>query len=191
MDLSAAFKTEVYRPVVTIVIPGIVALAPLACYITVRYPGVHEFASSHTLMATIACLLAVIAAGFFLEDLGSLVESRLWEPIQGDTEGLMKDWYEYLRLAFAVEPLGQKYIGTVVMRLKFELSFGIALIICGLGFTWLNYAISVGFPGLAIIAFFILAAYLLYESFQSTKLLRKTRHELLTGIKVIGKAGDG
>ena len=51
------------------------------------------------------------------------------------------EWYSYLRLAFRVEPVGQRYLRTLVLRLKFELNASLALVIagCGLPFTHIQF----------------------------------------------------
>ncbi len=185
MDLSATFKNEVYRPVVTIVIPGLVALTPYVYLLFASQPPLYAFAMKQTVFTGLVGVLAVIAVGFLLEDLGSLIESRVWEPLQKNREELMEEWYEYLRLSFTTEPVGQKYISRVVMRMKFELSFSLSLVFCGVGSIWLKYRLATGISVVAILVMFGVAAYLLWESFNSSKMLRKIRHELLKGVKAV------
>jgi hypothetical protein len=37
-----------------------------------------------------------------------------------------KEWFDYLRLAFEREPVGHRYLRTLVLRLKFELGMAVA-----------------------------------------------------------------
>ena len=183
MNLSGIFKTEVYRPVVTIVIPGIVALAPFAYLFEEAYPHFVVFAKDFQSLAAIACLLAVIAAGFLLEDLGSLLESRVLDKFHSDKDQMLEDWYDYLRLAFETEPIGARYISSVVFRFKFELSFGIALLIAEVGCIILKFTTVPDFPISVLLVVPVICAYFIWESNSSSILLAKLRRELLKGCK--------
>jgi hypothetical protein len=188
MDLSAAFKTEVYRPVVTVVIPAVIALTPWMVVVAHAYPKLLSLAATNQGLFAVLCLLLVVATGFLLEDIGSRIEADLWERLQGDRDDLYEEWHRYLRLAFVTEPQGQKYLGTIVMRLKFELSTSVALFVCASGCVVLRVNLGVAIPWFVSSALVALGVYLLWESYCSSKLLRKVRHELLKDIKVVGNA---
>jgi hypothetical protein len=93
LDLSAAFKTEVYRPIVTIVIPGAIALVPLGYYLNARYSGLRIFGDDHPLLTSVTVLLAAIALGFLFEDIGSRIENDLWERALGKCPRARREWY--------------------------------------------------------------------------------------------------
>jgi hypothetical protein len=74
--VTAVFQSEVFRPIVTLVVPGFFAISTFA--------------------------------------------------IGGGSERHREDGFDYLRLAFDEEPVGQRYIRTLVLRLKFELGMTVA-----------------------------------------------------------------
>jgi hypothetical protein len=184
VEIASPLKPETFRPFATLVIPGTAATAPYIAGLAYRSPAIRAFVQDHELIFGTLCLLVVVAAGFVLEDVGSRIEKRAWLPLQGDAneEGI---WWEYLRTAFIHEPVGQRYLRTIVLRLKFELSFGLSLIPMWLGFLWLNRQVEV-IPGSLWCAFsiltFLLCAVLLFESYRSTVLLTRIRRELAKSI---------
>ena len=74
---------------------------------------------------TIAAIIALgIFCGLVLEDFGARIEDCLFRrrfPDDKEKEARYQDWYDYLRLAYDVEPVGFRYLSTLVLRLKFEL----------------------------------------------------------------------
>jgi hypothetical protein len=184
MDLSSTFKSEVYRPIVTVLIPGATALAPYLFILNHKYSGISAFAEKYTAISSVIILLLSIVAGFILENIGARIESNLWDNMQSDNNTHKEEWYKYLRTAFLHEPVGQRYLRTVTLRMKFELSFGVSIIPVCLGFLWL-YNIGLIdcsvliYSGLSLAALFF---YLMCESYSSSKVLSSLRKELLSGV---------
>ena len=79
MDLSSTFKTEVYRPVVTILIPGGFALLPFGFIAMHHIAVLGELVVKHAAISSILAILAAIAIGFLLENFGALIESKIWD----------------------------------------------------------------------------------------------------------------
>lgn len=186
MNLSSTFQAEVFRPVATIAVPGVAAVIPYILILTYKYPDLLKFWDKHELTFITISVLWVIAAGLILEDIGSEIE-LLWDRCLKKRSGKRHDaeWYQYLSITFEHEPIGHKYLRTVTLRMKFELAFSISLIPFWAGVLWLhsmaplfsarNAAIASGFV-------LMLCAYLLRESYNSSALLAKLRHELLKGV---------
>ena len=179
MDLSATFKTEVYRPVVTIAIPGAISSVPIGYYLAATQPDLRTFGDGHPFLTSVTVLLAVIALGFLFEDLGSRVENGIWERLQGKSDRATQEWYAYLRLAPNPEPIGFKYIRTIVTRMKFEISTALALVACVLELFWLRCGGHAEVPVALFFSLVVAGVYLCIESYASCKLLRTLRHEML------------
>ena len=77
--------------------------------------------ANHT-ETTLLLVLASIGAGLIVEDVGSRIESlyfdkRLARTAEFSTHST--EWFQYLRLAFRVEPIGQRYLRAILLRFKF------------------------------------------------------------------------
>jgi hypothetical protein len=132
-------------------------------------------------------LIAMIFAGMFFEDLGSHFESFLDERADKRTQGQhFKVWFAYLRTAFVADPMGRRYIRTLVLRLKFELATAFAMISAGLGVVWLSL---LGLSCRAMIVSVLLAvaftAWAVWESYNTHCALATTREELLKDIRIV------
>ena len=186
MDVTSAFKTEVLRPLVAIVIPGAFAIAPYTVLLGYYVPGTFDFWDDHPSAVVAIIVVAAIAAGLVLDDIGSHIESRYWdEKLEKAKPGHKQRWKEYLALELKDEVIGQRYLRGRVEWLKFELSMAPALLSFIAGLTWLqciyHFIRWPGFAGLA--AFFLaLAAFLLRESFVTACLLAETREIILTAM---------
>jgi hypothetical protein len=188
MDISSVFKTEVFRPVVITLVPGVAAIAPYFFLLDHYFPGAASVVAEHETTAVILVVLAAIGVGYILEDLGSRIESLIWGRLKDAAGQDDAEWFSYLRTSFKSEPIGQKYIGDLVLRMKFENSSCPALLLLACGIIWLRCVgyIQATLPVVAVVlAIIVLAAYLLYESIESTRLLRTVRKHLLLGVNVV------
>jgi hypothetical protein len=78
MNFFAAFQSEVFRPLVTILIPGGLALSSWMVAILWKFPAVKDLIGrNHTETAWILVLL-MTAIGIMIEDWGARVESA-WD----------------------------------------------------------------------------------------------------------------
>lgn len=186
MDISSVFKTEVFRPIVITLVPGLMAVVPYLFIVHYYFPNIASLFSKHSSAFIIVVLLVCIAFGQILEDFGSLIETAMWKWVVGSKHD-NEIWNEFLRTHFVKEPIGLRYMRTIVLRMKFENSFIAALCFFSAGIFWLGI---VGFIGrhahvlLILAVTFLLILYLAYESYESAKLLKEQRINLLKGVIV-------
>jgi hypothetical protein len=125
----------------------------------------------------------VLFLGLLCEEIGSHLEEH-FDRRRDRMNGTHKaNWHKYLRLAFHLEPVGQHYLRTVLLRLKFELG---SMTACGfalLGIWWLpiHWKTRLLWSGLAL----VLGAFLCYEAWASHQLLGEIREDLLGDITEI------
>jgi hypothetical protein len=113
------------------------------------------------------------------EDLGARLEQCFDKRLakQPGYEGHLEEWFKYLRIAFDKEPVGQRYLKTLVLRLKFELGMTIASLpfaggaLCLQAPCW--WRVGIFCFALGAFAFFWL------EAKSSNKALSDLRRELL------------
>lgn len=182
MDPTAAFRNEVFRPLVTLVVPGATALAPYVILLRVRQFEVRQFWNDHTTSAFLVTALAAITVGLILEGVGARIETAWDARLDKQVKGHTDTWYKYLRLTLVSEPIGQRYLRTITLALKFELAMAAALPLMYVGLLWLDRSIDLfGWKGAFIIGMLVavLTAYLLYESWSSSKVLSRVRQELV------------
>jgi hypothetical protein len=139
MDIEKAANREVFRPLVSIFIPGAVAITPYLIVAQHRVPGIDAFWKDHDGVFVTLIIASAIAAGLAMEDIGASIEFYLVDAILTRKRPKHRDdWKEYLQLKIKDEYIGQRYIRDLVIRLKFELSMSPALIICWLGLIWVQ-----------------------------------------------------
>ena len=118
-------------------------------------------------------LVVVLSVGLVLEDIGARIEQHWDKKINAKGS-----WVSYLKLELRDELVGQRYLRTVLTRLKFELAFAPALISFAIGIIWLQclYDLWTGRAFVISLTFIlILSLYSLYESYCSSKCLDDTR----------------
>ncbi len=129
----------------------------------------------------------MIFAGLVFEDFGSWWESQMDKRADSKTSGRHnKEWFDYLRSAFVSDPIGRRYLRTLVMRLKFELGVAYSMISAAFGLIWLVW---LGVSCRTAIPFWVIAAgfstWGLLEASQTHKALALTRSELLKDIRIV------
>jgi len=96
-----------------------------------QLPEYDKFYGKYSLLVN-ACLFAlVVIVGSVFEGLSTLVEVR-WDKEREATYGVEKNWYDYLALVCAAEPVGFQYISRTVTSLYFELAMMWASVLFGL-----------------------------------------------------------
>ena len=142
-DVFSAFGNEVFRPLVTLLLPGAIAFSTWFTCLLQRYAGFYGVVNGNRTESSLVLVLVMIFVGLVIEDVGSRWESRLDHKLNASTNGAFDaTWLAYLRLAFQTEPTGRRYLRALVMRLKFELSAFIALLISAPGLWWMDIPIS-------------------------------------------------
>jgi hypothetical protein len=122
-EFVSAFSSEVFRPLVTLIAPGAFALSTWSIGAFSKFEVLRHLAQQHRPEAVVLFVFACLLVGLLLEAVGSTVEGELfdkWIVKKQGREKHMQEWYEYLRLAFRVEPVGHRYMRTLVLHLKWN-----------------------------------------------------------------------
>jgi uncharacterized membrane protein YbhN (UPF0104 family) len=194
MDPLSAFRTEVLRPIVTIVVPGAIATGPFVLLAGYYFPQTHNLWEQHPSAFVTILTVCVLAIGLILEDLGGHIEKDLWDcKIKKKYQRQDEDWDKYLQLRLQDEIVGQRYIQDIKTRMKFELSMVPALLTFLVGLIWTNaqYNLWSLFGGIvSSMIILLIAAYLAYESFLSAEILSRTRKLILDAATGITKTDE-
>jgi hypothetical protein len=178
-ELTAVFQDEIFHAVVCLVVPGFYAMSTVSIVGWQRIPGLPQLVDGHPGTTGIIMLLAFVTCGLIMEEFGSRIEILLdsWLAKVPGHEQHLTEWFDYLRLAFKVEPVGQHYLRTLVLRLKFELGMAVASLPCAFGAVWLEFR---SFWRFAIVVFAVITCvYFFLEAKSSVKTLSELRHEML------------
>lgn len=190
MDLISGLKSELFRPLVTLVVPGAIALGPYVIVTRSKVPPVAAFWASEPAGFVTILLVAVLAGGLILEDVGSRIET-LWDRVNAKQESsLQAEWHAYLQLQDTKDSAGQHYLDSLLLRMKFELSMAPALLLHAIGLIWIN-AIHRLFTttsmGLLAGGITLLALYLLWESRSSAVNLIRVRRDIIATCRRRGR----
>ncbi len=188
MNFFAAFQSEVFRPLVTLLIPGGLATSSWLVALCLRFPKLRVSIATHSAESYIILFLAVTATGIILEDLGAKIEIRFDNAANKRSDDKFdNEWYAYLRTAFVCDPIGRGYLRTLVLRLKFQLGILLGSSVAGVGLLWLLW---LGLPlctGLVLLGMAIAIAAWHYRAAKEVhETLGKVRHELGQEIRIVG-----
>jgi hypothetical protein len=177
MDFISAFKSELFRPLVTLLIPGGVATAPYFVLVGHLIPQIRNFWNDHPSTAVAIGIAVITGTGLVLENFGSRLEN-VWDfLLDKEIPGHKLIWERYLKLRIQDEIVGQRYLRSLLVRMKFELAMAPACIAGGFGGVWLNQITTFWTHGAYALTFapLVFAIYFTYESYQSAKLMGETR----------------
>jgi len=142
MDPFGAFKSEVFRPIASLVLPGMLAIGMFAIILGNSVPEVRNLYSAQPILYFALFFSAATIAGMLLENIGSSLErgidtcmEREYLPNSG------KVWGAYLACE-CKESYARKYLGALVTRLKFINSMIPASAAFGFGLILLNLQIT-------------------------------------------------
>lgn len=187
MNFLSAFQSEVFRPLVTLLIPGALASSSWTVVLIWKFSALQGLISrNHTETAWILFLI-ITATGIIIEDWGARVETALDRRANKRTGGKHgEDWYAYLRTAFIADPVGRGYIRSLVMRLKFELGILFGSLVAGAGVAaLLPLGMNAGAGTVLIFLCLGLSAWELKEVTDTHAVLATNRAELLKEIRII------
>jgi hypothetical protein len=193
VDLTGTLKNEIFRPLTTTVVPGVVAVTPYVFLLLATVPGAHGFRTENPEATAVLIGTAVLAAGLIIEDVGSFIEFRFCEALlkrklkkKAPPVDLDAQWNRYLRLKVQDELVGQRFLRTLLVRLKFELSMAPALAISLIGLWRIQALFSpLGCreaTAVSILGLFLIG-YLLYEAYRSVETLWETREEIIAALE--------
>jgi hypothetical protein len=185
-NFFSAFTSEVFRPLVTLLIPGAIAISTWFVGLVWQFHDLQTLVHNNHAEAGLVLVLAMTFVGLVLEDMGARVETR-WDARKDRQNGSHVDnWYAYLRTAFKADPIGRRYVRTLVLRLKFELGIAFAMLSAGVGILWLWY---IGLSFRVVVASELLCVLFvvwgLVEGRSTHDTLAKNRQNLLGEIRIV------
>lgn len=182
MDPVSAFKNEVFRPIASIVLPGMLALGPFA---VVLANAVAEVRSLYTSQPVVYFLLFVGAStivGMLLENLGSSIERGIDRCMEVEyLPGVNAIWAAYLRMPCS-DSYARKYLGSLITRLKFINSMLPAVYIFGFGLWALHLQLDRWQTQTMIVlsmGLFVLSAWLFRTSTELSEAAAFSRYQML------------
>lgn len=187
MDLISGLKSELFRPLVTLVVPGAIAIAPYVIVVQHYIPDVGAFWTHHSSAFVGIVIVAIVAAGMVLEDIGAQLET-FWDKRNRKRDADEENrWNRYLALNTQDQIIGQRYLRTLSMRMKFELSATPALLLHSAGLYWVHYVCPGTFSRCGISSLCLglaaVGAYMAYESYCSTRVLARVRKVIVDAIE--------
>ncbi|MFC6925222.1 hypothetical protein, partial [Microbulbifer taiwanensis] len=200
MDLIGGLKTEVFRPVIMLMVPGLVVGVPTLFVLQHYQPGLFDFIESHPTLSTFIGFIAATILGVLTYEFGTNIEAKIIDKCiekKGEKDDIyatfIDDWYLFLRCTLPERSVAQEYISERVLYLKFELGMAAAAIPCLLFSFWawkIRDDFSGGWFAVLVVTLIVVFLYFLYESYQSGKVLARLRKEILKGIGSPPKYGQ-
>ncbi len=163
-----------FRHIGAMMVPSAIAVAPWVYrWCEENWEYALNWIDDHWAIAATVLVMGSVLGGFILENIGSWLEFLFDKLRSLKTNSTHEaDWERYLRTAFHVEPVGQNYIRTILIRFKFELAMAVACISATLG-AW--YVLQVQWLTIVISIF---TTWMLTEAWISHGLLARTRRKL-------------
>jgi len=187
-NFFSAFTSEVFRPLVTLLIPGAIAISTWFAALMWHFPDFRTLVYKNHTETGLTLFLAMTFAGLVLEDLGAHAEAE-FDSIRNEDGKHLDNWYAYLRTAFNADPIGRRYVRTLVLRLKFELGVAFGSLSAGIGILWFWY---IGLGGWSVLVGEFLcisfAAYGFYEGWSTHYTLAINRANLLEEVRIVPPA---
>ncbi len=184
MNTWNLFKREVFELFATVFVPGGIAICPYVFVARLYYPGAVEVWENNQVVLFGVLVTLATTTGLIVESVGSWVESSLWDNIikRKRNGSHLEQWWQYLKLKMDIEPVGQRYLRTRVMAMKFDLGLGLAIPIALGGLFWLQLLTNMmrwlSFGGISVLLL-TLCGYLLWDSYKCAVLLGEIRQCIL------------
>jgi hypothetical protein len=175
-----------------VIAPGAIAVGPFILILTYYVADVRRFWLEHDTAFGAIVSIGVVVAGLLLEEIGALIEG-VWDSlIMQQNPSHLDVWHRYLALKTKDEYVAERYIQRVLVNFKFELSMVPAVTTFAIGMVWLQCLFypweMISFVEI-LAGLVILIAFLLWESYQSAKLLSRTRTRLVRAVSDDSDAG--
>jgi hypothetical protein len=186
MELASALKNEIFRPLITIVVPGAFAIGPYVLLVGHYVPVTRGFMNANSYMFGIVISVMILAMGLILEDVGTRIEIGCDRFLGKDKRCLEGKWKQYLQLKTQDEFIAQRFLRTIHVRFKFELSMAPALLIFTVGLIWLNciyrFFHASAMAWIALILFGLIV-YLLKEAYDSNDHMRDLHEYIIEAVQ--------
>ena len=188
-ELFAAFNTDFFRALTTLIIPGAIAVSTWTIQLVLTFKPLRNAVEQNHVETAFMVFIAAVFIGLVIEDVGARIENFLDGRADDRTQGRHRqEWYEYLKTAFVCEPIGRRYIRTLVTRLKFELGTAIGIVIAdsGLLALWVAGFSSCRLTLIVLLLSLVVASYLAFlEAPASHRLLATARTKMLEEIRFV------
>jgi len=185
-NFFSAFTSEVFRPLVTLLIPGTIAISPWFVGLLWHFRDLRTLVYSNHAEVGLVLVLAMTFAGLVLEDTGARVETWLDSRKKEQNGKHIENWYAYLRTAFRTDPIGRRYVGALVLRLIFELGIAFAMLSAGVGVLWLwSMGLSCKMVVVCELLCILFSAWGLIEGWSTHDTSAKNRANLLAEIRTV------
>jgi hypothetical protein len=129
-ELFAAFAAEIFRPIITLLLPGIWAITPGLIAIFLKSHEVWQFVSVYRTPSALVFLTIATAMGMILENFGGELENFYFRK---HGQKALDEWYQYLRLPRDPDLIAFSYIRSYVLRMKFEAGMAAASLFALIG----------------------------------------------------------
>jgi hypothetical protein len=192
-NFFSAFTSEVFRPLVTLLIPGAIAISTWFVGLLWHFHDLRTLVFSNHAEVGIVLVLATTFAGLVLEDVSARVETWFDSRKEAQDGKHFENWYAYLRTAFKADPIGRRYVRALVLRLKFELGIAFAMFSAGAGLLWLwSMGLSCKVVVVSELLCLLFSAWGFIEGWSTHDTLAKNRANLLAEIRIVPspQAGD-
>jgi len=186
MDLTTSLKNEIFRPMTCIVIPGTFSIGPIFFVATYYFDDLPMYFVKYQTITTILAFFIVTPAGFILEDIGSDIEDIIDLVLNKLDKNRANNWDHYFKLKINDEYIGQRYLRTIHIRYKFELSMIPALILFWINLRWVNclYRLWQEGPFFWItISIGLVVTYLVYQAINSAQVLGTCHESIVEAVE--------
>jgi hypothetical protein len=187
MEKINSLNLSLDRVFIQLIVPGIISIFPYCIFIHTVFPKEINYLLENTSVCVTGVFIVSLVIGMILENIGSAIEVNIYDKKNSKNNTKYYEiWEKYLLLKFdGGEPVGLRYIRNVLLRMKFELSFGLSLLPATFGLFILNSRINFIDSIFYQVIFFlitpmILSFYILfYEGYNSSLILANTRKLLV------------
>jgi hypothetical protein len=169
------------RSILSIIIPGGVAVAPWLVLVHSGWPNFSSLYSEFPLLFNGVIFGVVVILGTVFESFGSAKEVR-WDKKLEEELGVTENWYRYLARTVDPEPVAHRYVSRLVTNLYFELTMKYATMMFALGASLIALFSGSRFNILAAIGLIVsglaLSFFFETQAKKSHRVLCETRKEL-------------
>jgi hypothetical protein len=186
MDLLGGLKTEVFRPIIMLIVPGLIVGSPAVFVLQHYQPGLFDSIESHPTLSTFIGFIGAAVLGVLTYEIGTNIEAHWIDKRLKQTQSNFDDeWYRFLRCVLPERAVARDYLNDRVLFLKFELGMSSALPLCLMISSWAwiirgDFCTRWFIPLAAAIV--VGTIYFLFEATQSGAGLARLRTELLKGM---------
>lgn len=187
MEKLTSLGLQFDRILIQILVPGLVCIIPYFLIFLNQFQSETAFLVDNPNVLIFLVTIVGVIAGFILENIGSMIEVYVYDPINKKKfEDYESTWEKFLLLNYdGVEPIGHRYVRNILIRMKFELSMGIAIIPMAIGFVILDFQhLLISSLIIKGLLFYIIPLYssmyvLIFEAYNSSKVLASKRKLLV------------